>query len=64
MRCDGHPHSPGTSSPCGDPELGKHLLMWEVERRNGKLLPAGMGYMVVGLVPVRGWGHELPPSAR
>lgn len=38
----------------GTPIPPKHLLMWEVERRNGKLLPEGMAYMIAVLVPVRG----------
>lgn len=60
----GTPIPPGRPACAGTVRSEKHLLMWEVERRNGKLLPAGMGYVIAGASTCPKAGDlELSPGA-
>lgn len=56
--------APGRPARAGTVRSEKHLLMREVEWRNGKLLPAGMDYMIAGASTCPKAGDlELPPGA-
>lgn len=60
----GTPIPPGRSARTGTVHSEKRLLTREVEWRSGKLLPAGMGYVIAGAGTCPEAGDvELPPGS-